>query len=139
MELTEREKAIRAAAIMDTDGCIYINKPDYIVVCSVVGIQRKLHEWLMQEYGGSICTKQPSHRDGYNRQTIYEWRLAAKMSEDFLSEVLPFLLLKRPQAECALSLRELQGHEFRNAEVEAKRERWEQCYQRMRELNSGTS
>ena len=135
--IDEREKAIRAAAVIDTDGCIYIRKAKCVVTCIVRMTDGAIPIWLKQEYGGSICFRQPKLSQGVaSRRPEWVWTIAAQLAEDFLNSILPFLLVKRRQADCALMLRKLQGREFKTKLLEVKREQWEPYYHHMRELNS---
>ena len=134
--LTEREKAIRAAAYIDTDGSIYINKPVYILVCKMSTTTIELLEWLQREYGGSICPLRGKRKDGYNRKAYFEWRIAAKKAEPFLRAILPFLVIKKEQARCGLELRAHQGNHMRGVPYEVKAQKWEYYYRKMKALNA---
>jgi len=136
MTLSEREKAIRAAAFIDTDGCICINKPLYLLVCKMSSTTPRLVNWMKQEYGGSVQKSERIINDGYNRLPLYEWRLASEKAEKFLRIVLPFLMIKSEQARCGFTLRETQGHHMRKVPHHIKVQGWEQCYQQMRKLNT---
>jgi len=107
--LNLREQGIRTAALIDTDGSIYINRlrrgQDYTPVCTVFGQLRRHLYWLKECWGGSICVnrKTGSRSSGItNNYTCYEWRVTGRKACLLLKAAMPFLLLKRNQADCAL-------------------------------------
>lgn len=133
MEFTDREKAIRAAAIIDTDGCIAINK--YHIYCSVLMTGQGMLDWLESIYGGHQYSHIANHKDGYTRKTQLIWRIYSRQAETFIRAIHPFLILKQGQAECALELRSLQGYHTRKITLKEKQELWQPYADRMKLLN----
>lgn len=135
--LTQREKAIRAAAMIDTDGSIRITTK-YEICASFTSIDMVLLNWLQSNYGGSINQSKgrKSKWDQYHRQITYQWKITTRLCEIFLREIEPFLLLKQQQARACLELREWQGHHFRNASTDDKNAIWKPYREWVMALNS---
>ena len=104
-------KAILAytAGIIDADGCISIDKQrnsrnkkrGYALRLSVqVGNTKEwLPFWLKMQYGGSVCqhnSSKPEAKDYWN------WNISSHKAVEFLKLILPYLQLKRPQAELGI-------------------------------------
>ena len=138
-DLTKRECAIRAAAIIDTDGSIDINKlsTNYAARCAVSNNDLRLLNWLKNVYGGSICeSSNRRHKDGYKRRRSYKWTVTAQKAELFLRQIAPFLIIKQKQAYCALGLRMEKGYHTRQISPQEKQTMWRPYYDRMRKLNN---
>lgn len=106
IELTDREAAIRAAAIIDTDGCISIKQGSYSLRCTVLMTNPEIVLWLQSTYGGAIQhTESIRRKDGYSRKSVYFWEITSKKAEAFLQQIEKFLLIKRNQAQCGLEMR----------------------------------
>lgn len=71
----------------------------FLLVVEVGNTQEWLIQWLRLAFGGSIVTN-PAHGQ---RQTFYRWVLQNKAAAAFLFAVLPYLRIKRPEAEIALA------------------------------------
>lgn len=95
------------AGIIDGEGCIYINtkkatatrRPGHTVVLTIVQKERGWLEMLQERTGfdGTMYT--------YNRASpVTAWRLTGKDAIEMLEAVLPYLTLKKNQAEGALEL-----------------------------------
>ena len=140
-ELTSREKAIRAAGIIDCDGWIGVNKAQagqqlllqYTVACSVSQITKEIPIWLCENFGSTIRVHQPK---GENRRMMYNWKVSSKQAEIFLSQIEPFLLIKQKQARLALELRRVQGRNMRRVCQHDKEKVWERIYQQIKRLNA---
>ena len=101
------------AGIIDGEGCISIfarNRPGhkYPDMCLRVAVN-STDEWLCQyirfSFGGFMS--QPKYRA--NCKPIWEWRLERGKARDFLELILPYLHLKRPQAELAIKFQNSKG------------------------------
>ncbi len=139
-QLTERECAIRAAAIIDTDGSIMISRNRrshgtiFVVTCSVGSIDRRILYWLQENYYGTICKNDRQKGDNYQRRPFYLWCITAKKAEAFLKQIEPFLILKGKQAHCALQLRQFQNV-FGGNPQERKEELFAPFEKQIKELN----
>ena len=93
------------AGIIDGEGSISMfrisskDKPRYAMRV-VVGITDPwLPQFLKMRFGGSVWLAKrnnPKHKD------CWFWQLSAKKAAPFLLSIVPYLCLKRPQAELAL-------------------------------------
>ena len=90
------------AGIMDGEGCIYIYKEKnniYEMRVSVGSTDEWLPMWLKLVYGGTARLKRPASD---NWSALWEWCIRTKEAMLFLNLILPYLHLKRPQAEIAI-------------------------------------
>lgn len=95
------------AGIIDGEGCISIAKYTKVGKASVyhslqvqVGSTDEwLCQWLKMQYGGCVSYR-PSSRPRWN--DAWNWSVSGRKAAEFLKLLLPYLQLKRPQAEIAL-------------------------------------
>jgi len=90
------------AGFFDGEGCIgiYNRKDRYNGTCSRIQLtQNKTKEssfilkYLLKKYGGNL-----SEQKTLSGNIKYNWQLNPKGTENFLKEILPYLILKRKQA-----------------------------------------
>lgn len=84
------------AGIIDGDGCLTISKhPHYEAVIQFVNESRQLMNWAVLHFGGYYRKESiPSGKD------FYRWIMNGKLSKrKFIDTILPFLSIKRSQAE----------------------------------------
>lgn len=89
----------------------------------IVNTNVRLMEWFTSRFGGSIACSKERRADWKPR---YSWQLHGRRAEVFLDAILPFLVVKREQAEVVLRLREAgrhQGAQGLSADVVDLRER----------------
>jgi hypothetical protein len=114
MELTKREASAYAAAMMDAEGVfnISMNKQNsgrdhYVPSYSgrvIVGMTDTGSVNLLFKYWGGKVVKRdsPSHHLR-GRKPMFYWRLIEKAKlVIFIKDILPFLQIKKPQAELML-------------------------------------
>lgn len=136
-DLTRRECNIRAAALMDGEGCIAIRPPNYAIECILTTTTPVLAQWMYDNYGGTLHNKKVY---GVKHKPEVVWRCGSAIAEDFLREIMPFLLLKGEQANCALELRSHQGRHMKSVSSEEKLAIWKPYHARMIALHdSGRS
>lgn len=111
-KLTNEESAY-IAGFLDGEGNItilrrnqYLNKtPSYGLIVGFTNTDRHVLEWLSTKVAGGIYKKaryRENHRQGY------EFRVWNKQETKFILEsILPYLRIKRAQAEVALDFLEL--------------------------------
>ncbi len=113
--ITRDKINIYTAGLFDGEGCIsiakgrkgkkYSNPNSFyhkLYVC-VANTSEKIILFLHKNYGGHLYTQKrrsPRHKIGYR------WGLTQQQAEDFLKEMLPYLIIKKEQAELALLLRQ---------------------------------
>ena len=99
--MTETEWAY-TAGIIDGEGCLSITFREYPskweLSVSVGGTDKRLLIWLSDRFGGAIT---PMKRTG-NRQPAYLWRVPKRQLQSMLNGVMPYLVVKREQAEVLL-------------------------------------
>jgi len=104
MPLSETDKAY-LAGILDGEGCISFGSRagKYLTVTlQVTNTNFELIKWLIGHLGaGNWYGYAP--RVG-NRRPCYLWSVAGKRATDIIRQVLPYLVLKRPQAELTIAL-----------------------------------
>jgi len=102
------------AGIIDGEGAILINqkggldrngKPRRGVACNLVigNTNEWLIRWLSFSFGGGVYS---SHRNHLKWKTQYFWRPNGRLTLDILKVVLPYLRIKKPQAELAIQFLE---------------------------------
>ena len=110
--MDERDLAY-AAGLIDGEGWIGMRKKkgirnkgraySYAIGVSVGMANQELPEWLCSMFGGVVCkrlTKQANRHDSWHWQIEHGTALLA------LRSILPYLKLKRPQAELAIQFQE---------------------------------
>lgn len=97
-----------AAGIVDGEGHISIVRnaaPQYRIgymyrlTVGVTNTNVWLINWMQFQFGGKIyqrCDKRP------NRKTAWVWLVHQNGASEFLKLILPYLLIKKPQAELAI-------------------------------------
>jgi len=96
----------RLAAYIDGEGCIrfqpsgYARRNKYYTVNVIIGqADRNLITWLYKIFGGSVYTGKGKYRP------MHYWKLGATALDYVLSRCLPYLLVKKEQAEVGLEYR----------------------------------
>lgn len=100
------------AGIIDGEGCISIyhfksktSSRGYALVLevSVTNTNEWLIHWLHFTFGGNVGpmkSKRPRSRDAFY------WRLLSKKAAEFLDLIMPYLKIKKPQAEIGIKFQE---------------------------------
>lgn len=86
------------AGIIDGEGSIQLvknNKGSYTTRITVSNTDLRLIHWLMYSLGGSYY-EQKKHNKNY--KPTYHWVLSSKHTHNILLKVLPYLKLKKEQA-----------------------------------------
>jgi len=131
-----------AAGFFDGEGCINITRfrwhctetkrPGvyYKLRVMVTNTDLPVLEWCQRLWGGAILERKVKG----NRRRSWSWDLYETDSARFLKDVLPYLKLKRPQADLALEYTRTNrrfGRNTRPPEYMAQRERF---YQQMKAM-----
>lgn len=99
------------AGIIDGEGCIMIRKNprkkrkrpfEYTLYVTVASTDQWLPQWLRFAWGGNVA----SHWRSLSRFRQWEWQLGSKKASIMLQTILPYLHLKRPQAELAIKFQQ---------------------------------
>jgi len=108
------------AGIIDADGCIRVSKdrptrdrvtPGYHARVHVRMVERAAVDLLGATFGGSIWTHRPTAPRG---RKLNVWDVSDVQAQRALEQLLPYLRIKRPQAENALALRRLRAESHRH-------------------------
>jgi len=96
------------AGIIDGEGCIMLSRKNYnpprigyyIRLCITVGNTNEwLIHWLKMQFGGIVTVATPALP---NSKDAWRWTLTSWQALSFLELILPYLQLKRPQAELGI-------------------------------------
>jgi hypothetical protein len=162
MKHISKEILAYIAGIVDGDGCIRIKKssskqmvsPKYEIVFQVKMVHEPLIQFIAGVFDETYRINKPSSKKG---RPLYCFQLGNKKAERAIKRLLPYLLLKREEAEAALCLRDLQANSrsfrtkrskdctfqaFQGQMVTVKRhtlsneyiQRYEELYQKCRDL-----
>ena len=108
---TNEQEIAYIAGFLDGDGCIMLipwKRKQYLYYCLRVTASNVFSEplYLIQRiFGGKV--KLYKSREGCN--DAYEWRIASRKAETFLTVVLPYLIIKKEEATLALQHAALRG------------------------------
>lgn len=95
-----------AAGFIDGDGCIRLKmKPcgTYDVRVQVTSTDWPIIVWLQLRWGGGQYRKVGSCRSDNPRwKPMHAWHIVGQPAVDFLVAILPYLILKKPQATLAI-------------------------------------
>jgi len=127
------------AGILDGEGSLSIHKTSnqggsYRLQIVIYGTCVKLMKWLLGNFGGTFYSREnnPSGWGKTSHRRIYKWNLSGRANKErFLLGVLPYLIIKKEQAEVALEFIRLG-----NSQVPEIRKRLEE---KMKSLNRGES
>ena len=100
------------AGIVDGEGCICLAKRhrrtvkrDYAIELYVqVGNTNEwLIQWLKMQFGGCISSNNRKSQPNKNWKPMWQWTIQHKQAGAFLELIIPFLQIKKPQAEIAIA------------------------------------
>ena len=124
---------------VDAEGCIglsrttlYTSKGNpyfgYDLKVSIANTSMRLMKWLVKNFGGEF---RPKQKGKLGKKLCYEWFVNGGHSriEWFLLGILPYMLIKRDQANYALQFVRLEGKQ--------NPQRWAELHVKMLSLNSG--
>lgn len=96
------------AGLFDGEGCICIGKekargerphPSYHLECSVSMCNEYLPNLYRFSFGGSVFFYKDRHP---NHQPAWQWHISARKASGFLNTILPYLTIKKGEAELAI-------------------------------------
>jgi hypothetical protein len=136
--LNDTEKAY-IAGIIDGEGCLRIDSGKngrgtvkYCITVSVSNTNFGLIEYLnkITNVGSVFLVKKKG-----NRRPQLRWMVFSKQAEEFINQILPFLRVKKPQAEILLESRKYNRIPGRKGlSLEEKKVKYK-LYEKMKELN----
>ena len=111
-----------AAGIVDGEGCISIyRKPfrngpfkgsdssNYHLTVVVTQKDGKLVDWLYGNFGGSVSLLKKWERPD-EKCWMHNWTLNYQKASEFLKDIMPFLVIKKKQAEIAIKFQGRMGY-----------------------------
>ena len=105
---TELEKSY-LAGILDGEGHITIRirhllKRYYSPFIEVTNTRKLLLEWIQSRWGGSIVEDSYARKNRSNTATCWKWRIESNRVKDVLKQVMPYLVIKKEQAQLVISM-----------------------------------
>jgi hypothetical protein len=143
----------RLAAYVDGEGTIMIAKsvtktcrkhPNYVLTLIVANTDPRLICWLSDTFTGystfshSAGSRLSIEKGVVKRKVCFSWRQYEERAAEIIRHIIPYLIMKREQAEIALAYREIRkagskGRRLNAGDLEVR----EELRQKMRSLNSG--
>lgn len=100
---------IRIATVLDCEGWISLQKIGnsrgigLVLALGVGNTNYKLTNWLKETFGGSVSK---TIRESIKHKDYYTWRINADKAKCILQRALPYMLLKKEQANLAIHFQE---------------------------------
>lgn len=91
------------AGIVDGEGCISLEKREnnnYRIVISVANTDGRLIDWIFENFGGRIKI----HNRGEIHKKSWKWIITGQKAISLIKDIIPFLIVKKNQAELILLL-----------------------------------
>lgn len=108
--MTKETDLAWAAGFIDGEGCISIptrirdrNRRDYNLSLYVGQVDPRPLRILQAMFGGSVVLRKTSD---LARRPMFMWRITGNLAEAAIVAMLPYLVVKREQAEVAVEFRE---------------------------------
>ena len=95
------EDWIYFAGLFDGEGCVSSCSSNLLIL-SLANTNKEVIEWIFNIFGGSITKQTPSAED--NKKVCWHWWLRAEEAVHILQNILPFLKIKKRQAEIGIEL-----------------------------------
>lgn len=103
------EDIIYFAGFFDGEGSVFINSNGidgngnqrYVLRCTLSQNNRDVLLDMQSIWGGSVTNK--AHRGPLSKKDGYTWSCSVKKAKSFLTDVLPYLRVKKEEAVLALS------------------------------------
>ena len=94
------------AGIIDGEGCFCLHRRRGTLIGStqlqIGNTDLRLLQWVSQHFGGSVKLEK---RQNLHHKPVWRWTSTAEALETLTRAVLPFLIVKREQAELLLAYR----------------------------------
>jgi hypothetical protein len=120
--MTNTERLAYFAGFFDGEGCIQLCRTTarnriknpiggVTIGTTVVNTERPPLELMQSVFGGTIHNKTKGYKSRYG---AYYWMIHGKKAAPFLAAILPYLIIKRDQAEAALVFAETYHNPWRD-------------------------
>lgn len=92
------------AGLFDGEGCIYLN-PDTFALRAQVIMTHPVVKRFKELFGGSVYWRDNAKYAEKGWKPLWTWCIRCKQAENFLEQVVPYLIVKEDQARIALEFR----------------------------------
>ncbi len=108
-----------AAGIIDGEGSIVITQAktkrtkrgyQFTLAVAVRNTNEWLIQWLKFNFGGSVGMSTLNMEKRFGYKPIWYWQMTSDIAMKFLELLLPYLQLKKPQAELAIRFQKNRRH-----------------------------
>ena len=105
--LNKGEAKVYAGALVDGEGTIRVTRQlsghhaRYYPDVTVYNSERSLLLFLQERYAGDI--REIARKNRAKNKQMYEWRVRRAEAKEFLRQIKPYLIAKRPQAKLVLA------------------------------------
>ena len=134
------------AGLMDGEGCITITRrkscknriyPNnywyYEPQTIISNTNKKVLSFCLSYYGGWIATVKMCKRE---HATVYHWKLTGDKMRGLLTDIIPYLIVKKKQAHMILFFPRYGGN-GRKSRTDTERQEQERLWLAIKKLNSG--
>lgn len=131
-----REDWIYLAGLVEGDGCICIDNLLRLKL-KITSTRKKMVNHLMSLYGGCIGTGKYKS----SGKMFYMWTSKLSSMNEILNRIMPYLVIKKDQAELGLQFRETIGSTGIRLTPEKRRIRTQkrkEMYEQMKRLHRGS-
>ena len=129
------------AGLLDGEGCVHIKQTNqgksYVLMITIANTNFELMQFLVRIYGGAFQKKKLYSQ---HHKVAYNWSVQSKKAMEILTDSLPYLIVKRQQAELGILFqtqlehkKTIRGEKARVLDSETSFR--EECFYRMHELN----
>lgn len=130
-----------AAGFIDGEGTITFSKQKldgvYNLAVSACNVHRAPIDFLEKIFGGKVYECKP--RPNKEKRTYFVWKVTCRQAEKALIELLPYLIVKREQAQLALNYYANFKSGCRWGLTEEEKRRREKIVKEVRQRNFGKS
>ncbi len=115
MKMNKQVKLAYAAGVIDGEGCISIYRckvfgngvyggkiKNYRMKVVLTQKDGRIIDWFIGNFGGTTYLHWKGTKTGYS----HEWVISDQKASNFLKQIFPFLIYKKPQAEIAIRFQE---------------------------------
>lgn len=100
------EQIAYLAGIVDGEGSFVLHyharRSKYSSQLQIGNTDLRLLQWIVSNFGGSVY---PEHRESPRHKPIWRWISHSESLTDLIESILPYLIVKRSQAELILAYR----------------------------------
>lgn len=119
--MPSQAEIIYTAGLFDGEGCVHIRVPTISngrrslnqLNCILSSTNKEIAFWLKERYQGTVrCRPTPTSQP--NRKVQWEWTVVSQQALEFLTLIVPYLRIKKAQAELAIEFQQAKKHTYRS-------------------------